>query len=79
MMLGGIRLITYDSRVTLISGASGHGASVAAAPPVLCLASSTTVRAPALARYAPATRPLWPPPITIASQVAAMAPSGAGV
>jgi hypothetical protein len=50
MMLGGIRLITYDSRVTLISGASGQGASVAAAPPVLALASRTTTRAPARAR-----------------------------
>ena len=68
-----MRLITYDSRVTLISGASGQGASVAAAPPVLDLASSTIVRAPALARYAPATSPLWPPPMTIASQ-ADMAP-----
>jgi hypothetical protein len=32
MILGGMRLITYDSRVTLISGAWGQGASVAAAP-----------------------------------------------
>ena len=50
MMLGGIRLITYDSRVTLISGASGQGASVAAAPPVLDRASRTTTLAPARAR-----------------------------
>ena len=50
MIRGGIRLITYDSRVTLISGASGQGASVAAAPPTLSLASRTTVRAPARAR-----------------------------
>jgi hypothetical protein len=35
MIRGGMRLITYDSRVTLISGASS---------------------------------PLWPPPMTIASQ-----------
>ena len=35
MMVGGSRLITYDRRVTLSSGASGQGASVVAAPPVL--------------------------------------------
>ena len=35
MIVGGRRLITYDRRVTLNSGASGHGASVVAAPPVL--------------------------------------------
>jgi hypothetical protein len=50
MIPGSMRLITYDSRVTLISGASGQGASVAAAPPVLDLAPRTTVRAPARAR-----------------------------
>ena len=50
MMVGGSRLITYDSRVTLNSGASGHGASVVAAPPVLYRPSSTTVRAPDRAR-----------------------------
>src|ERR1700691_2059620 len=72
MIVGGIRLITYESRVTLNSGASGHGASVVAAPPVLCLPSSTTVRAPERARYAAATSPLCPPPTTIASYVAAM-------
>src|SRR5579859_4986886 len=71
-MVGGIRLITYESLVTLNSGASGHGDSVVAAPPVLCRLSSTTVRAPARARYAAATRPLCPPPMTMASYVAAM-------
>ena len=50
MMVGGSRLITYDSRVTLNSGASGHGDSVVAAPPVLYRPSSTTVRAPDRAR-----------------------------
>jgi len=60
VIVGGIRLITYDSRVTLISGACGHVASVVAAPPVVARASRTTVRAPARARYAAATRPLWP-------------------
>ena len=53
--------------MTLNSGASGHGRMVSAAPPVLSRASSTTVRAPFFARYAAATRPLWPPPTTIAS------------
>ncbi len=66
-MLGGMRLITYDNVVTLMSGRSGQGLMVSAAPPVLCRASSTAVRAPNLARYAAATSPLWPPPITIAS------------
>ncbi len=53
--------------MTLNSGASGHGASVVAAPPVLFLASSTRVRAPERARYAAATSPLCPPPTMIAS------------
>src|SRR5438270_5812052 len=67
MIVSGIRLITYEYVVTLNSGASGHGWLVSAAPPVLCLASRTTVLAPARARYAPATRPLCPPPMTTAS------------
>src|SRR5215469_1424795 len=71
-MVGGIKLMTYESLVTLNSGASGHGDSVVAAPPVLCRLSSTTVLAPARARYAAATRPLCPPPMTMASYVAAM-------
>jgi hypothetical protein len=50
MIVGGSRLITYDSRVTLNSGASGQGASVVAAPPGWSLASSTSVRAPDWAR-----------------------------
>ena len=58
MIVGGMRLITYESVVTRMSGSSGQGESVAAAPPVLCRASSTTVLAPARARYAAATRPL---------------------
>ena len=53
--------------MTLISGWSANGALVSAAPPVLCLASRTTVRAPCLAKYAPAVSPLCPPPMTIAS------------
>ena len=67
MTVAGIRLITYDSRVTDRCGASGHGCSVVAAPPSVLRPSSTTVRAPERARYAAATRPLWPPPTTIAS------------
>ena len=50
--------MTYDNLVTRNSGAPGHGDSVVAAPPVLCLPSSTKVRAPARARYAEATSPL---------------------
>src|SRR5260370_42694118 len=72
MMVGGIRLITYDSRVTRNSGASGHGASAVAAPPARGLASSTTVLAPERARYAAATSPLCPPPTTMAPYVAAI-------
>ncbi len=53
--------------MTLISGWSGNGALVSAAPPVLPLASSTTVRAPSRAKYAPLVRPLWPPPMMMAS------------
>ena len=48
MIVGGIRLITYESAVTLKSGP--HGVSVVAAPPVVARASSTTVRSPARAR-----------------------------
>ncbi|HUY51518.1 MAG TPA: hypothetical protein VMV92_38415 [Streptosporangiaceae bacterium] len=58
MIVGGSRLITYDSRVTRNCGASGQGASVVAAPPVLPRPSSTSVRAPDRARYAAATSPL---------------------
>jgi len=43
---------------SVVFPASGHGASVVAAPPVLCLASSTSVLAPARARYAEPTSPL---------------------
>src|SRR5262249_28968557 len=77
MMLGGITPITYDSRVTRNSGASGQGASVVAAPPVLWRASSTSVRAPDRARYAAATSPLCPPPTTIASYCVILPPSQA--
>src|SRR5260221_7460675 len=72
MMVGGIRLITWEGGVTLNGGASGHGASGVAPPPVLCLPSSTTVLAPDRARYAAATSPLCPPPTTMASYLAAV-------
>src|SRR5580765_5332940 len=62
-MYGGIRLMVYDSVVTLNSGASGHGCDVSDAPPVLWRASRTTTFLPYLARYAAATSPLWPRPI----------------
>jgi len=67
MIVSGMRLTTQEGFVTLDSGASGQGLSVAAPPPHRGSASSTTARALARARYAPATRPSWPPPITIAS------------
>ena len=59
-MVGGIRLITYESRVTRRCGASGHGASVVAAPPSEPRASRTSVRAPDLARYAADDQPVVP-------------------
>src|SRR5215469_12138293 len=76
-MVGGIRLMTYESRVTRNCGASGQGASVVAAPPVLPRASSTRVRAPDLARYAAATSPLCPAPTTMASYWLTLPPSRA--
>jgi hypothetical protein len=57
-MVGGIRLITYDSPVTRRCGACGQGASVVAAPPRVPRDSSTRVRTPDLARYAAETNPL---------------------
>ena len=41
---------------------------VSTVPPRVARFSSTSVRRPAFARNAAATRPLWPPPMTIASQ-----------
>ena len=49
-MASGMRLITYDSDVTLKSGP--QGCSVIAAPPTTGRDSSTVVRSPALARNA---------------------------
>src|SRR5436190_22144146 len=53
-------LITYRS--------SANGRSSVHAPPRRSRRSSTSTLRPARARYAAAVRPLWPPPITIASQ-----------
>ncbi len=50
-----------------------NGRSVTAAPPTTSRRSQTSVRRPFLARYAPATRPLCPPPTTTTSQSAAIA------
>ena len=47
----------------------GSSSSVIAAPPTRSRCSSTSVRSPALARYAALTSPLWPPPTTMASYV----------
>ena len=44
-----------------------NGCSLTAAPPTTGRRSRTTVRSPARARYPAATRPLEPPPTTIAS------------
>ena len=48
MIVGGIRLITYESAVTLKSGP--HGVSVDGRAAGVARASSTTVRSPARAR-----------------------------
>ena len=45
----------------------GTISSVTAAPPTTCRRSSTSTLRPARARYAAATSPLWPAPITMAS------------
>ena len=45
----------------------GKTSSVTAAPPSTWRRSSTSTFRPARARYAAFTRPLWPPPTTIAS------------
>src|SRR5207245_4720047 len=42
------------------------------APPTIGRRSTTRTRRAALARYAAATRPLWPPPTTMASHVPSM-------
>src|SRR5204862_6739465 len=45
----------------------GNTSSVTAAPPRTWRRSRTSTLRPARARYAEAVRPLWPPPITMAS------------
>src|SRR3954471_8287396 len=61
-IVGGIKLTTYESAVTVKSGP--HGCSDTAAPPTTSRRSSTVTRAPRLASSPAATRPLWPPPTT---------------
>src|SRR6478672_5672315 len=64
MISGRSRLTTYENTENLKPGTIS---SVTAAPPTRGRRSSTTTRLPARARYAAATRPLWPPPTTMAS------------
>ena len=64
MTLGFIKLTTYEQTENLNPG---NTSSVTAAPPSTCRRSRTSTFFPALERYAAAVRPLWPPPITIAS------------
>src|SRR6266511_2301358 len=45
----------------------GHSSSVTHAPPTMSRRSKTSTSSPARARYAAATRPLWPAPMTTAS------------
>ena len=59
-MYSGIRLIVYESVVTLNSGASGHGWLVSAAPPVLCRFSSTTTRLAVLRQVGGRDEPVVP-------------------
>ena len=56
--------------------APGTISLVSAAPPSRSRASRTSVASPARASRPPATRPLWPPPTTIASQPSRGAPAG---
>src|SRR6266516_1319887 len=51
----------------------GKTSSVTHAPPTIARRSRTRIFRPALARYAAATRPLWPPPTMIAAHSAATA------
>src|SRR6266705_1901873 len=64
MISGRSRETTYEQTENLNPGKTS---SVTHAPPSTCRRSSTSTRLPARARYAAVTRPLWPPPITIAS------------
>ena len=55
---------TYDAT---LNRKPGTISSVTAAPPSTSRRSRTTTRMPARARYAAVTRPLWPPPMMMAS------------
>src|SRR3989442_4709680 len=68
MISGRKRPAEYASRENLTPGKTS---SVMQAPPRIGRRSTTRTRRPALARYAAATRPLWPPPTTMASHVPA--------
>ena len=69
MISGRKRPAEYASRENLTPGKTS---SVMQAPPTIGRRSTTRTRRPALARYAAATRPLWPPPTTMASQMPSM-------
>src|SRR2546428_894677 len=72
MICGRRRLHTYEQTVNLNPG---YTSSVTAAPPRTCRRSRTTTFLPAWARYAAVVRPLWPPPITMASYARATMPT----
>ena len=62
---GVVRNVMWSQLHTLtVPPANG---SLAAVPPTVARASSSSVRIPAFARYAAVTRPLCPAPITITS------------
>src|SRR6266581_4045642 len=71
MICGRRRLQTYEHTVNLNPG---YTSSVTAAPPRTWRRSRTSTRLPARARYAAVVRPLWPPPITMASYCRATMP-----
>src|SRR5437667_594494 len=72
MICGRRRLHTYEQTVNLNPG---YTSSVTAAPPRTCRRSRTSTFLPAWARYAAVVRPLWPPPITMASYARATMPT----
>jgi len=57
-------LATYD---VVDARQPGAISSVTQQPPTISRRSATSVESPPRERYAPAVRPLWPAPITIAS------------
>src|SRR5688572_1702342 len=76
MISGRRRLTTYENTE---KRKPGKTSSLRAAPPMISSFSSTSTRLPARARYAAHTRPLCPPPTTIASQREASEPGLIGV